>query len=143
MRFVIEKRVTFEAAHSLPSMPEGHQCRRLHGHSYKVDVVLASAALDEDGMVVDFGKISDAIKSTFDHQNLNDVLKAAAAIGEDPMPSTAEVMCQAIATLIDRAVLAPLNHDEPEASWVKLLRITVRETETSAATLEFEAAPCG
>ncbi len=25
---------TFEAAHRLPYVPEGHKCARLHGHSY-------------------------------------------------------------------------------------------------------------
>jgi 6-pyruvoyltetrahydropterin/6-carboxytetrahydropterin synthase len=28
----------FEAAHSLPKTPEGHKCRRLHGHSYEIQV---------------------------------------------------------------------------------------------------------
>ena len=30
-----------EAAHYLPNVPEAHKCRRLHGHSYKVEVVVA------------------------------------------------------------------------------------------------------
>ncbi len=29
----------FEAAHSLPKTPEGHKCRRLHGHSYEIQAV--------------------------------------------------------------------------------------------------------
>ncbi|MEM1009583.1 MAG: 6-carboxytetrahydropterin synthase, partial [Myxococcota bacterium] len=29
----IYKEFTFEAAHHLPFVPEGHKCRRLHGHS--------------------------------------------------------------------------------------------------------------
>ncbi|MFW2389327.1 MAG: 6-pyruvoyl trahydropterin synthase family protein, partial [Polyangiales bacterium] len=28
----------FEAAHLLPNVPEGHKCKRLHGHSYRVRV---------------------------------------------------------------------------------------------------------
>ena len=28
----IWKEFTFEAAHLLPNVPEGHKCRRLHGH---------------------------------------------------------------------------------------------------------------
>ena len=29
---------TFEAAHRLPHVPDGHKCGRLHGHSYRVEV---------------------------------------------------------------------------------------------------------
>jgi 6-pyruvoyltetrahydropterin/6-carboxytetrahydropterin synthase len=31
-------RWSFEAAHSLPGAPEGHKCRRLHGHSFRIEV---------------------------------------------------------------------------------------------------------
>lgn len=31
-------RFTFEAAQSLPHLPEGHPCRRLHGHTYRIEV---------------------------------------------------------------------------------------------------------
>ena len=28
--------LTFESAHRLPHVPEGHKCARLHGHSFRV-----------------------------------------------------------------------------------------------------------
>lgn len=31
-------RFGFEAAHRLPTLPAGHKCRRLHGHSFSVEV---------------------------------------------------------------------------------------------------------
>ncbi len=34
----------FEAAHSLPETPEGHKCRRLHGHSYEVQIARETTA---------------------------------------------------------------------------------------------------
>ena len=34
----IWREFTFEAAHLLPNVPEGHKCRRLHGHSYRVKI---------------------------------------------------------------------------------------------------------
>ncbi|HEX7340222.1 MAG TPA: 6-carboxytetrahydropterin synthase, partial [Rhodanobacteraceae bacterium] len=34
----ISKQFTFEAAHRLPHVPEGHKCGRLHGHSFVVEV---------------------------------------------------------------------------------------------------------
>jgi 6-pyruvoyltetrahydropterin/6-carboxytetrahydropterin synthase len=38
MRARLTKDFTFEAAQTLPYAPEGHKCRRLHGHSFKVEV---------------------------------------------------------------------------------------------------------
>ena len=34
----LSKRYRFESAHLLPHVPEGHKCRRLHGHSFEVEV---------------------------------------------------------------------------------------------------------
>ena len=31
----------FESAHSLPNVPAGHKCARLHGHSFRVRVTVA------------------------------------------------------------------------------------------------------
>ncbi len=31
-------RFTVEAAHALPNLPEGHKCRRMHGHSFRIEV---------------------------------------------------------------------------------------------------------
>jgi 6-pyruvoyltetrahydropterin/6-carboxytetrahydropterin synthase len=36
MRARLTKDFRFEAAHTLPSLPEDHKCRRMHGHSFKV-----------------------------------------------------------------------------------------------------------
>ena len=38
MRARLTKDFTFEAAQTLPSAPEGHKCRKMHGHSFKVEV---------------------------------------------------------------------------------------------------------
>jgi 6-pyruvoyltetrahydropterin/6-carboxytetrahydropterin synthase len=80
--FRIEKEFAFEASHSLDSLPEGHQCRRLHGHSYRVRLVLEGTALDDHGFVQDFGTldvIQKWIKETLDHRHLNDLLTPSSA----------------------------------------------------------------
>lgn len=67
----------FEAAHRLPFVPEGHKCARVHGHSYRV-TVLVRGPIRSDGMVVDFAEIdrvSRPIIDELDHSNLNDLLK--------------------------------------------------------------------
>lgn len=74
--FEISKEFTFEAAHQLLKVPDGHKCGRLHGHSYRVVFVLASDTLNEMGFVVDYGELN-AVKTwldaNWDHQNLNDL----------------------------------------------------------------------
>ena len=70
------KSFTFEAAHSLPSFPEGHKCRRLHGHSYRVDVVVAGEVDPEKGYLIDFADVRAAcepIRSRLDHYYLNEI----------------------------------------------------------------------
>lgn len=66
----------FEAAHFLPNVPEGHKCRRLHGHSFRVRVTLRSTQLAKAGWVEDFGKIKERlepIRLKLDHYLLNDI----------------------------------------------------------------------
>jgi 6-pyruvoyltetrahydropterin/6-carboxytetrahydropterin synthase len=66
----------FEAAHFLPNVPEGHKCRRLHGHSFRVRVTLRSAQLSKAGWVEDFGTIKERlepIRQKLDHYLLNDI----------------------------------------------------------------------
>lgn len=73
LRNEIEKIYEFEAAHRLLGMPEGHQCGRIHGHSYKVHILLSAPNLDDKGMVVDFGEVSKVVKpmiADLDHRLL-------------------------------------------------------------------------
>jgi 6-pyruvoyltetrahydropterin/6-carboxytetrahydropterin synthase len=72
----IFKELTFEAAHRLPNLPEGHRCRRLHGHSFKVEVHVAGAPDRRLGWVIDFGDIKAAaapILEELDHHYLNEI----------------------------------------------------------------------
>ncbi|MEV8322122.1 6-carboxytetrahydropterin synthase [Kitasatospora sp. NPDC056731] len=79
-RHRIGKTFRFEAAHSLPDLPEGHQCARMHGHSYAVEFVLTADRLVPPGFVTDFGELAPVkklIDSTLDHRVLNDVVPVA------------------------------------------------------------------
>ncbi|MDG4830005.1 6-carboxytetrahydropterin synthase QueD [Solwaraspora sp. WMMD1047] len=78
--FRISKEFRFEAAHWLPDLPEGHQCGRVHGHSYTVRILLAAEVLRRPGFVADFADLSLVkayIDSTLDHRFLNEVLDVA------------------------------------------------------------------
>ena len=79
MTYIITKEFRFEGAHDLPQMPDGHKCKRHHGHSYLIRVELTSDTLDEFGFVEDYGELNDIreyIDGTLDHQNLSEVFGA-------------------------------------------------------------------
>jgi 6-pyruvoyltetrahydropterin/6-carboxytetrahydropterin synthase len=66
----------FEAAHHLPHAPEGHKCRRLHGHSFRVTVHVAGDVVPVAGWVMDFADITAAwqpVHDALDHRCLNEV----------------------------------------------------------------------
>jgi 6-pyruvoyltetrahydropterin/6-carboxytetrahydropterin synthase len=70
------KGFTIEAAHRLPNVPEGHKCRRLHGHSFHIEVWVQGDTDPHTGWVMDFGDISTAFAPLFDqldHRYLNEI----------------------------------------------------------------------
>jgi|SRR6056297_2289921 len=76
MRVRLAKTFGFEAAHFLPSFPEGHKCRRMHGHSFKVDVIVEGEVDPEKGYLIDYGDIKKVIKpieDALDHRVLNEI----------------------------------------------------------------------
>lgn len=64
----------FEAAHVLPWHPG--KCARMHGHSYRLEVTV-SGAVDDRGVVVEFGDLSAVVQRAVvdrcDHRVLNDL----------------------------------------------------------------------
>lgn len=131
--FSIEKTVTFHAAHRLPQMEEGHQCRNLHGHTYKVTMKLSSAAVGGDGIMVDFGELSKVVKQ-YDHTFLGsgtvvvDGVEVKSMLGD--LPATAEMLAAAIGHQLV-AMLDAGNADLPEEMYTRLDEVEVWETETS------------
>jgi 6-pyruvoyltetrahydropterin/6-carboxytetrahydropterin synthase len=70
------KDFTFEAAHRLPHVPEGHKCARLHGHSFRVRVTVRGPVGERTGWVMDFAELKAAFRplmDRLDHHYLNDV----------------------------------------------------------------------
>ncbi|RYZ44189.1 MAG: 6-carboxytetrahydropterin synthase QueD [Myxococcaceae bacterium] len=72
----ISKEYTFEAAHRLPHVPEGHKCSRVHGHSYRIEITLQGPLHPQLGWIVDFAEMNAAwqpLHAQLDHRLLNDV----------------------------------------------------------------------
>ncbi|MBM3309139.1 MAG: 6-carboxytetrahydropterin synthase QueD [Candidatus Altiarchaeales archaeon] len=66
----------FDASHHLPAY-EG-KCEQLHGHTYRLDVVV-EGKVGKEGMVLDFNEIKKVVENEviekLDHMDLNKVLK--------------------------------------------------------------------
>ncbi|MBC7783073.1 MAG: 6-carboxytetrahydropterin synthase QueD [Burkholderiales bacterium] len=76
MKIRLVKTFRFEAAHSLPTFPEGHKCRRLHGHSFRFDVAVEGDVDPAKGYLIDYGdikRICDPIVRQLDHYHLNEI----------------------------------------------------------------------
>lgn len=66
----IRKEFKFEGAHRLTSS-YSERCQHIHGHSYRVEVFMTAAKLNNDGMVLDFKELKDIgiakVIDEFDH----------------------------------------------------------------------------
>jgi 6-pyruvoyltetrahydropterin/6-carboxytetrahydropterin synthase len=112
MNITIAKVFDFDAAHFLPRVAAEHKCRRMHGHTYRVELICAGP-LDQHGMVLDYAEIAKAwepVHAALDHRILNEVPGL-----ENP---TTEV-------------LAPWIFERIEASLPELVAVRVYESSTT------------
>jgi len=76
MRARLTKEFRFEAAHTLPSLPEDHKCRKMHGHSFKIEIHIEGEVDPKIGWIYDHKEISAAMNpliDMLDHSYLNDI----------------------------------------------------------------------
>ncbi len=72
----IYKDFSFDAAHSLPHVPDTHKCKRIHGHTYRVRIIIRGEVDPHFGWVEDFGDIKSICKpiiEELDHYYLNEI----------------------------------------------------------------------
>jgi 6-pyruvoyltetrahydropterin/6-carboxytetrahydropterin synthase len=73
----IRKEFAFQAAHLLPNVRDDHQCRQLHGHSYRVILHVDGDIDSQMGWVMDLAEIKRVFQpllNRLDHHYLNDIL---------------------------------------------------------------------
>jgi len=144
MSIRVAKEFRFEAAHRLP-WHEG-LCSNVHGHSYHV-VVELTGARDQRGMVVDFKHLKQMVApliDRWDHAVLaaesdQELIDSVRALGSRleilPYDTTAENMADYIAQAIVRE-----HHSFLSDRSISRVRVSVRETATSEATVELDIA---
>ncbi len=112
--------LTFGAAHRLRDYCG--KCENLHGHNWKVEVMVGSESLDQSGMVMDFHQLKAAAREVtdeLDHHYLNEDI---------PYFRTVNPSSENIAHYIFTK-LEPLIPPDRE-----LLSVTVFESENASAT---------
>lgn len=117
------KEFGFEAAHLLPEVPEGHKCRRLHGHSFRVRVTVRGDLDPRLGWVMDFAELKRAwapLDEALDHRYLNEI------------PGLENPTSERLAQWIWRRLVTTLPG---------LLAVEVRETCTSGCVYRGEHEP--
>jgi 6-pyruvoyltetrahydropterin/6-carboxytetrahydropterin synthase len=65
----------FSAAHSLPRHPG--KCKNLHGHTYKVEIVVEGEKKEDTECVADFAEVKAQVEEVLDlldHKHLNEII---------------------------------------------------------------------
>ncbi len=141
---IIRKLFKFENAHIVRDCSTLRCSQNIHGHSYKVEVLLESNYLDNGQMVYDFGLTKLYIKEfidSFDHsitlwskdnkEYINDMKKHSKRWIILPVSPSAEQFSRVFFVVIDKILnLSTMNNSEKE---VKLHSIIVHETDTGYA----------
>lgn len=115
----------FSASHRLREY--AGPCCNLHGHNFRVEVDLCGPTLDEQGMLLDFVTVDQALVQVlerFDHRLLNDVSPF------DRLNPTAENLSQVIFQLLSATLTLPEN--------IVISSVTVWETEGYRARFQAE-----
>ncbi|MDP9291166.1 MAG: 6-carboxytetrahydropterin synthase QueD [Verrucomicrobiota bacterium] len=76
MQVRLTKDFHFEAAQTLPRAPANHKCRKMHGHSFKIEVSVEGGVDPETGWLYDHAQIGEAMRpllNKLDHAYLNEI----------------------------------------------------------------------
>jgi 6-pyruvoyltetrahydropterin/6-carboxytetrahydropterin synthase len=120
--FEVTVEQTFAAAHALRNYKGG--CETVHGHNFKVQVVLAGERLDETGLLVDFIDVKNLmgqVMARLDHQFLNEI--PPFDVKNPSAENIAEYLCTEMSSGL-------ANTPVP----VRILEVKVWETEIQSAT---------
>lgn len=129
MSFEVRVEADFAAAHFLRDY--NGKCENLHGHNYKVYAHVKGSELNEGGMLMDFSKLKNALRTVckkIDHTNLNNLEIF------DQNPSA-----ERIAMYIYNGIIDICKNEGIDLTWSKdkkspvLFAVDVFETDTSRA----------
>ena len=109
------------------------QCRYLHGHNGRLEVDIEAEALDDMGMVVDFGKVRDLVKGWID-SNLDHRMILSR---QDPVVPVLQGLNEPLYLVDENPTaenLARLIYDQARQLGLNVAEIRLWETPSSYAT---------
>jgi 6-pyruvoyltetrahydropterin/6-carboxytetrahydropterin synthase len=110
----------FAAAHQLRNFRG--ECEKLHGHNWRIEVVLSGDRLDEAGLLIDFKDVKTATNSILedlDHSYLNDLPQF-----KDDNPTS-----ENIAAYLFQRLSSELNKDH-----LRVTKVTAWESDSACAS---------
>jgi len=141
---IIRKLFKFENAHIVRGCTTQRCSQNMHGHSYKVEILLESNYLDAGQMVYDFGLMKHTMKEiidSFDHavtlwsdddmEYIKDMQRHSARWVLLPVSPSAEQFSRVFFVIIDQILKTTTMVNEEKE--VKLHSIIVHETDTGYA----------
>ncbi|MEM9398865.1 MAG: 6-carboxytetrahydropterin synthase QueD [Verrucomicrobiota bacterium] len=76
MQITLTREFIFDAAQALTVFPEGHKCRQLHGHTFRVQISVTGEIDQKTGMLYDHAIIAQKVRpiiELIDHRYLNEI----------------------------------------------------------------------
>jgi 6-pyruvoyltetrahydropterin/6-carboxytetrahydropterin synthase len=122
--FEVSVEASFAAAHSLRGYHG--KCENLHGHNYRVMLVVTGKELDKIGLLQDFTILKQALRTVtnhLDHKNLNEL----------PPFDKVNPSAENLARFIHEETAKHIGARELDGG-AQLTSVTVWETETASAT---------
>lgn len=110
----------FAAAHQLRD--SGGKCEKLHGHNWRIEVVLTGEKLNSVGLLIDFKEVKEAVDGILeelDHSFLNELPQF-----KDQNPSS-----ENIAAYIFERLGSTLNNNQ-----IKVSKVIAWESESASAS---------
>lgn len=142
---IIRKLFKFENAHVVRNCSSNRCKYSIHGHSYRVEVLLKSRKLDNGQMVYDFGLMKGPIKEiidSFDHatvfwnkddpEYIEAIKKFSSRWISLPVSPSAEQLARVIWAIVNRVIrITEMNNGE--GIGLRLDSVIVHETDTGYA----------
>ena len=73
---ILYKQFSFDAAHFLPYVEDGHKCKSMHGHTYYLIIFIEGKIQEKEGWILDYSDLKKAVKPVIeqvDHALLNNI----------------------------------------------------------------------
>jgi len=150
--------IDFDAAHIVSWHPK---CKRLHGHTYNVEVKVEGEVDSLTSMVIDFGIVKDIASQTadmFDHRLLIDaqyVLEESKSIKVPRLLTIYDTDLEAVVPLPGEATVEVITHyflqvflrklfsrvTSATYARIKAVTVTISEGNAKSASRRFETSP--